>query len=69
MGWGGDRSGARRTTPTCLKVGEASVTVAVVTPHREEAFEAARYAIDRLKEIVRIWKKEVYEEGEEWIEE
>ena len=52
-----------------MKVGEANVTVAVTTPHRGKAFEAARYAIDRLKEIVPIWKKEVYEEGEEWIEE
>jgi len=50
-------------------VGEASVAIAVAAPHRREAFEAARYAIDRLKEIVPIWKKEFYEGGEEWIEE
>jgi len=52
-----------------LKVAEASVTVAVTAPHRREAFEAGRYAIDRLKEIVPIWKKEVWEGGEEWMEE
>jgi len=52
-----------------LEVGEASVAIAVAAPHRREAFEAARYAIDRLKEIVPIWKKEFYEGGEEWIEE
>jgi len=52
-----------------LEVGEASVAIAAAAPHRREAFEAARYAIDRLKEIVPIWKKEVYEGGEEWIEE
>ena len=51
-----------------LEVGEASVAIAVAAPHRREAFEAARYAIDRLKEIVPIWKKEFYEGGEEWIE-
>ncbi len=50
-----------------LEVGEASVAIAVAAPHRREAFEAARYAIDRLKEIVPIWKKEVWEGGEEWI--
>jgi len=52
-----------------LEVGETSVAIAVAAPHRREAFEAARYAIDRLKEIAPIWKKEVWEGGEEWIEE
>ncbi len=52
-----------------LEVGEASVAIAVAAPHRKEAFQAARYAIDRLKEIAPIWKKEVWEGGEEWIEE
>ncbi len=49
-------------------LGEVSVAIAVAAPHREEAFAACRYAIDRLKEIVPIWKKEVWEGGEEWIE-
>jgi len=51
-----------------VNLGEASVAIAVAAPHRREAFEAARYAIDRLKEVVPIWKKEVWEGGEEWIE-
>ncbi len=46
-----------------LQVGEVSVAVAVSCPHRAEAFEAGRYAIDRLKEIVPIWKKENDPEG------
>ncbi|MFH1006387.1 MAG: molybdenum cofactor biosynthesis protein MoaE [Candidatus Latescibacterota bacterium] len=50
-----------------VKVGEASVVIAVSAPHRAEAFEACRYAIDRIKEIVPIWKKEIYEEGERWV--
>ena len=51
-----------------LEIGEISVLVAVSSPHRAEAFEACRYAIDRLKEVVPIWKKEVGENGEEWVE-
>ena len=51
-----------------LEIGEASVAIAVAAPHRAEAFEACRYAIDRLKEIVPIWKKEVWEGGEYWVE-
>jgi molybdopterin synthase catalytic subunit len=51
-----------------LEIGEISVLIAVSSPHRAEAFEACRYAIDRLKEIVPIWKKEVGENGEEWVE-
>jgi molybdopterin synthase catalytic subunit len=50
-----------------LEIGEASVAIAVAAPHRREAFEACRYAIDRLKEEVPIWKKEVTPDGEEWI--
>jgi len=50
-----------------LEVGEASAAIAVAAPHRREAFEATRYAIDRLKEMVPIWKKEFHEGGEEWI--
>ena len=47
-----------------LEIGEASVVIAVAAPHREVAFEACHYAIDRLKEIVPVWKKEVYADGE-----
>jgi molybdopterin synthase catalytic subunit len=51
-----------------LEVGEVSVAVAVSCPHRAEAFEACRYAIDRLKEIVPIWKKENWADGgTEWV--
>ena len=51
-----------------LEIGEVSVVVAVACAHRAEAFEACRYAIDTLKASVPIWKKEVAEDGEEWVE-
>ena len=51
-----------------LEIGEISVLIAVSSPHRSEAFAACQYAIDRLKQIVPIWKKEVGEDGESWIE-
>lgn len=50
-----------------LAVGEAAVVIAASAPHRAAAFDACRAAIDRLKESVPIWKKEVAEDGEEWI--
>lgn len=51
-----------------LEVGEISVAVAVSCPHRAQAFEACRYAIDRLKELVPIWKKENWADGTtEWV--
>jgi molybdopterin synthase catalytic subunit len=51
-----------------LEVGEVSVAVAVSCPHRAEAFAACRYAIDRLKELVPIWKKENWADGStEWV--
>lgn len=49
-----------------MEIGEASVVIAASAPHRPEAFAAARYAIDRLKEIVPIWKKEFFSDGEAW---
>ena len=51
-----------------LEIGEASVAIAVSAPHRAEAFDACEYAIDTLKQIVPIWKKEAYEDGEVWLE-
>jgi molybdopterin synthase catalytic subunit len=48
-------------------IGEASVIIAVSAPHRADALAACREAIDTLKETVPLWKKEVYEGGEEWI--
>jgi MoaE-MoaD fusion protein len=50
-----------------LQVGELAVVIAASAPHRAEAFAACRAAIDRLKEEVPIWKKEVAEDGAEWI--
>jgi molybdopterin synthase catalytic subunit len=51
-----------------LDVGEVSVAVAVSCPHRAQAFEACRHAIDRLKEVVPIWKKENWADGStEWV--
>jgi molybdopterin synthase catalytic subunit len=51
-----------------LGVGETSLVVAVSSPHRREAFEACQHAVDRIKEVAPIWKKEVWEGGEAWIE-
>jgi MoaE-MoaD fusion protein len=48
-------------------IGETSVAIAVSAPHRHDALTACREAIDRLKETVPLWKKEVYKGGEEWI--
>lgn len=53
-----------RTGP--LEVTEAAVVVAVSAPHRDEAFDAARWCIDTLKETVPIWKKERWADGEDW---
>ena len=51
-----------------LEIGEVSVAIAVASTHRKEAFEACKYAMDRLKQIVPIWKREVWEDGEqEWV--
>jgi molybdopterin synthase catalytic subunit len=51
-----------------LEIGEASVAVAVSSPHRAEAFAACRFAIDTLKAQVPIWKKELYADGSEWLD-
>ena len=51
-----------------LGLGEISVAVAVSCPHRHQAFDACRWMIDTLKEVVPIWKKEVWADGtEEWV--
>jgi molybdopterin synthase catalytic subunit len=50
-----------------LKPGEVAVAVAVSTKHRKESFEACQFIIDKLKENVPIFKKEVFEDGEEWV--
>ena len=50
-----------------VPIGEASVVIAVSAAHRAAAFEACHFAIDRLKEVVPIWKKEHFDGGEVWI--
>ncbi|MCU0420901.1 MAG: molybdenum cofactor biosynthesis protein MoaE [Cyclobacteriaceae bacterium] len=47
--------------------GEAAVVLAVTTPHRKESFEACQFIIDQLKARVPIWKKEVFDDGDEWV--
>lgn len=51
-----------------LEIGEAAVVVVAVAPHRAEAFEACRFAIDTLKVTVPIWKKEMATDGEHWVD-
>ena len=50
-----------------LKPGEVSVAIAVSSPHRKDSFDACQFIIDTLKEKVPIWKKEIFEDGEEWV--
>ena len=49
-----------------VDIGETSLVVAVASPHRTEAFQACHKVVDRVKEIVPIWKKEVYADGSRW---
>ncbi len=51
-----------------LQIGDVAVVIAVSTPHRAASFEACQWLIDTLKTVVPIWKKEIYESGEEWLE-
>jgi len=51
-----------------IEIGETSVVISVAAPHRRAAFEACEWLIKELKRTVPIWKKEVYADGEEWIE-
>jgi molybdopterin synthase catalytic subunit len=51
-----------------LEIGETSVVISVAAPHRGAAFEACEWLIRELKRIVPIWKKEVYADGERWVE-
>ncbi|MYL32252.1 molybdenum cofactor biosynthesis protein MoaE [Pontibacillus yanchengensis] len=50
-----------------LHISDIAVVIAVSTPHRADSYDASRYAIERIKEIVPIWKKEHWEDGESWI--
>ena len=51
-----------------IKVGETSIIIGVSSEHRQEAFEACKYVIDNVKTRVPIWKKEISEEGQKWVE-
>lgn len=51
-----------------LQIGETSVLIAVSAPHRTDAFDACRHAIERLKRVVPIWKKEYFADGAVWVE-
>ena len=51
-----------------LQIGEASVMIAVSSPHRADAFAACRYVIERVKQIAPVWKHEFFEGGDVWIE-
>ena len=64
--WRIDRVAILHRTGT-LEVGETSVVIGVSSPHRAEAFDGCRHAIERIKQIVPIWKKEWYEGGSSWI--
>ncbi|GAB3997775.1 molybdenum cofactor biosynthesis protein MoaE [Spirosoma daeguense] len=50
-----------------LQIGEIAVLIGVATAHRADAFDACRYIIDTIKQTVPIWKKEVFTDGEEWV--
>jgi molybdopterin synthase catalytic subunit len=51
-----------------LEIGEASVVIAAASAHRADAFSACRYAIERVKQIAPIWKREFFDGGDVWIE-
>ena len=65
--WPGTRVAAAHRVGL-LAVGELAVVIAAAAPHRVEAFEAARFAIDTLKERVPIWKKETAQDGAYWVD-
>lgn len=51
-----------------LLPGDVSIVIAAAAPHRAESFQACRYAIERVKQMVPIWKRECFEDGEDWVE-
>ena len=65
--WPGTRVGVHHRTGR-LALGEASIVIVAASAHRADAFAACRYTIERVKQIVPIWKREVFEGGEAWIE-
>lgn len=50
-----------------LNIGDIPVVISLSTPHRAQGFEACQYVIDTLKKTVPIWKKEIFEDGEQWV--
>ena len=50
-----------------LEISDIAVVIVTSSPHRTDSYRANEYAVERLKEIVPIWKKEIWEDGEEWI--
>lgn len=64
--WGGSKAAITHRVGR-LDITDVAVVIAISTPHRADAYEANRYAIERIKEIVPIWKKEHWEDGEEWM--
>lgn len=64
--WPGSRLAIVHRVGT-LQPGELAVVIAAAAPHRAEAFDACRHAIERLKQDVPIWKKEFFEDGEVWV--
>ena len=65
--WPGIRVAVHHRTGR-LSIGEASIVIAAASPHRAAAFAACRYVIERVKQIVPIWKHEFFDGGEVWIE-
>jgi molybdopterin synthase catalytic subunit len=51
-----------------LQVGDASVVIVAAAPHRADAFQACRYAIERVKQVAPVWKHEFFEDGDAWVE-
>jgi molybdopterin synthase catalytic subunit len=65
--WPGARIGIHHRTGR-LELGEASIVIVAASPHRGDAFAACRYTIERVKQIVPIWKREHFEGGDVWLE-
>jgi molybdopterin synthase catalytic subunit len=65
--WPSTRVGVHHRTGR-LELGEASIVIVAVSPHRADAFAACRYTIERVKQIVPIWKHEHFEGGDVWLE-
>ncbi len=65
--WPGGRAALHHRTGRLLP-GETSIVIAAAAPHRADAFAACRYAIERVKQIAPVWKREFFEGGDVWIE-